>query len=189
MGACAKCGGWKPDNCNAGYRNQVCASCQRQDALIAAQRKAILESTPEGREQLARERKRGFIKSLAVLIIVGLAALFVKNEEVKTDDSSANAIKNRSNETNTSTSSIYQTRQINTNRRQMRFVVFNISEGDFLNVRDKPNGSGKIVLKLTSGKIVESQGQMEVKGRDTWVYISTPQGSGWVNGRFIKNIQ
>jgi hypothetical protein len=75
MGQCAKCRGWKPDNCNAGYSNQVCAACQRQDSLIAAQRRAILESTPEGRAQLAKERRRQlFFAIIALLLVSGLFA-------------------------------------------------------------------------------------------------------------------
>jgi hypothetical protein len=186
MGSCAKCGGWKPDNCNAGYRNQVCADCQRQDSLIAAQRRAILESTPEGRAQLARERKWGCIKSLIVLIVVTVGAIFIK-----TEDSSSPNENNGFQEVNTTPNSANPSpaSQITPNKRQIRFVVVNVSEGDFLNVRDKPSGSGKILTRLRAGKIVDSSGQVEVKGSDTWIYISTVEGNGWVNGRFLKNIQ
>jgi uncharacterized protein YgiM (DUF1202 family) len=71
----------------------------------------------------------------------------------------------------------------------MQFVVVNISAGDFLNVRDKPSGSGKILSKLRGGKVVDSSGEVKNNGSDTWIYISTLDGSGWVNGRFLKNIQ
>jgi hypothetical protein len=185
MGQCAKCRGWKPDNCNAGYSNQVCAACQRQDALVAAQRRAILESTPEGRAQLAKERKWGCIKSLFVLIVVTVGAIFVKTEEVPSSTEN-----NQNQEINaTNNFSDPQPSQITPNKKKMQFVVVNISDGDFLNVRDKPSGSGKILSKLPGGKVVDSSGEVKVKGSDTWIYISTLDGSGWVNGRFLKNIQ
>jgi hypothetical protein len=78
--------------------------------------------------------------------------------------------------------------QISSDTQQSRFVVVNISDGDFLNVREQPNSSGKILGKLPRGATVTSSGQKERKGSDTWIYISSTAGDGWVNFRFLKNI-
>ena len=81
-----------------------------------------------------------------------------------------------------------QISQFSPKNENSRFVVVGISTGDFLNVRGEPNAGSKIVGKIPSGIIVTSSGKKERRGSDTWIYISSAAGSGWVNIRFLKNI-
>jgi uncharacterized membrane protein YdbT with pleckstrin-like domain len=58
MGKCAKCGGWKPDDINFGYRHQVCSDCQRQDAFIAATRNEAKRAAKDAARAAQKEAKR-----------------------------------------------------------------------------------------------------------------------------------
>ena len=184
MRTCSQCGAYTNNSQQTILGGVTCSDCKRQDAFLEEQRRAQLRTTPECRAQLAKERKHGCIGNIFGLLIVGFALI------VFVSMNSSNTKEPRSEEKNigSAVDTTPRNSQISSNLQQSRFVVVNISDGDFLNVREQPNASGKIVGKIPRGTMVTSSGQKERKGSDTWIYISSAAGSGWVNIRFLKNI-
>jgi hypothetical protein len=183
MSRCSRCGAFTNNGQEPPWGVVRCSDCKRQDAMMEAQRRAVLETTPQGRAQLAKERKNGCIGKVLGLIFV-FALIVVASLNSSNTKEPRPEEKNIASDVDTAP----RNSQISSNTQQSRFVVVNISDGDFLNVREQPNASGKIVGKLPRGAMVTSSGQKERKGSDTWIYISSPVGSGWVNIRFLKNI-
>jgi hypothetical protein len=183
MRTCSQCGAYTNNSQQTILGGVTCSDCKRQDAFLEEQRRAQLRTTPEGRAQLAKERKHGCIGNVFLLIFGFALIVFVSIN-------SSNTKEPRSEEKNIGSAVVTTPRnsQISSNLQQSRFVVVNISDGDFLNVREQPNASGKIVAKLPRGAMVTSSGKKERRGSDTWIYISSATGSGWVNFRFLKNI-
>jgi len=72
-----------------------------------------------------------------------------------------------------------------------RLAVFNLAEGEVLNVRSTPSVSGEIVATLDAGtRQLEPTGKTETADEFTWVEIHLPDPqaagqTGWVSGAFV----
>jgi hypothetical protein len=181
---CRKCGGPSFSSSNTATDDlfgTVCPDCKRQEAFLSAQRETALQSSPEGRRQLAKERKQrlnlGCLKFIAYFIggiIVIFSIVNKSNEGAKNSRSSENK-KSNFTDTNDSfeeidfSSSLEATSVVgissdnpqiqksynNTDEKlsaiNMFYIVINISSNDVLNVREKPSSSSRIVGKLKNG--------------------------------------
>ncbi len=67
---------------------------------------------------------------------------------------------------------------------EQRRVVL-VTSDDVLNVRSGAGVDNEITGMLAPGAVVRVTGQRRAVGTSTWLEIVTPDGSGWVNGRFL----
>ena len=63
-----------------------------------------------------------------------------------------------------------------------------VAADDVLNVRQDPTAASPIVGMLLPGVVVERTGPEEITGSSVWAQIETPQGSFWVNDRFLAAV-
>jgi len=191
MARCSKCGSFTNNEQELPFFVVHCSDCKRQDAFLTEQRRtmrrAVLETTPEGRVQLAKERVKGCIGQVFGLIFLMIVIAIVASQDGKKSSKNSEGQSAKYSSVPDFDRSP-QIPQSSSNNQQLRFIVAGISAGDFLNVREQPNPRAKIVGKISSGVIVTSSGRKEIKGSDTWIYIATAGCSGWVNFRFLKTI-
>jgi len=79
MATCYKCGGYASTIGPMGHQFSVCSECKRDDRKIAAMRQAVLESTPEGRAQIEREKQKrnALLGAIVILIAICILLIFV----------------------------------------------------------------------------------------------------------------
>ena len=73
------------------------------------------------------------------------------------------------------------------NKDPLRLAVFNLSQGEVLNVRSKASVNGEIVATLNAdARQIASTGKTETSDEINWIEIQLPDAqTGWVSGAFM----